>query len=342
MKWTQQAYIKATNTESSDHFGGTLALSSDGNTLAVGAKGEDSSASRINGNQNDNSAKDSGAAYVFVRSGTAWTQQAYIKASNANTGDNFGVSVALGANGTFLAVGAHMEDGNSKGINGNESDDSVRDSGAVYLFTRQDTDWKQQTYLKASNPDGCDYFGGSLAISADGRTLAVGALGEGSNTTIINGNQNSNCFDQAGAVYIFVKGPSNWTQQAYIKASNTGFFDYFSKSIALSADGNTLAVGAPFECSNSKMINGDQNDDSLAQAGAEYVYTRVGTTWTQSAYIKASNTGYSDRFGQSCSLSHDGKVLAVGAYCESSNAKGINGNQNNDRNIHAGAVYLYK
>src|SRR5215813_12572571 len=99
----QQAYIKASNTggpstgESGlgvgDNFGWSVASS--GDTMVIGAPGEDSNATGINGNQTNNSARDSGAAYVFVRDGTNWVQQAYLKASNTGAGDNFGWSVAI-------------------------------------------------------------------------------------------------------------------------------------------------------------------------------------------------------------------------------------------------------
>ena len=90
--WSQQAYIKASNTGGGDEFGRSVAISD--NTLMVGAIGEDSNATGINGDQSDNLALDSGAVYVFTRSGTVWSQQAYVKASNTGGGDVFGFSVA--------------------------------------------------------------------------------------------------------------------------------------------------------------------------------------------------------------------------------------------------------
>ena len=111
--WSQQAYIKASNTGSGDHFGMSVALS--GDTLAVGATGEASDGS----SQSDNSLSDAGAAYVFTRSGTTWTQQAYVKASNPDSDDNFGYSVALF--GDTLAVGATGEDSNATGTQASRS-----------------------------------------------------------------------------------------------------------------------------------------------------------------------------------------------------------------------------
>jgi hypothetical protein len=112
---------------------------------------EDSNATGINGNQADDSAPDSGAVYVFTRSGGVWSQQAYVKASNTGPGDSFGFSLALSADGNTLAVGAYLENSNATGIGGNQADNSALDSGAVYVFTRSGGVWSQQAYIKASN-----------------------------------------------------------------------------------------------------------------------------------------------------------------------------------------------
>ena len=100
----------------------------------MGTNSEDSNATGVNGNQADNSASDSGAVYVFTRSGSSWSQQAYVKASNTEANDNFGISVALSADGNTLAVGAYGEDSNATGINGNQADNSASSSGAVYVY----------------------------------------------------------------------------------------------------------------------------------------------------------------------------------------------------------------
>src|SRR5437773_8215017 len=137
-------------------------------------------------------------------------------------------------------------------------------------------------------------------------------------------------------------------QAAYIKASNTHVGDHFGNggtleghAVALSGDGNTLAVGAPYENSSAKGVNGNQNDTSLYSAGAVYVFVRRNGTWTQQAYIKASNPGQSDKFGFVVSLSQDGNTLAVSAPNEASAAKGVNGDQNDDSIPEAGAAYVF-
>jgi hypothetical protein len=130
-----------------------------------------------------------------------------------------------------------------------------------------------------------------VAVSADGNTIAVGAPHESSSARGINGNENDDSAYNAGAVYVYRRSGSQWTRQAYVKASNAGAGDYFGSFVALSADGNTMAVSAHWESSAATGVNGNQGDNSLPQAGAVYVFTRSGTTWTQQAYLKASNTG---------------------------------------------------
>lgn len=344
--WSQQAYVKASNTDSRDFFGESVALGDDGNTLAVGAYREDSNATDINGNQSDNSATNTGAVYVFTRDATgAWAQQAYVKASNMDRFDYFGHSVALSGDGDTLAVGAYGDRSSATGINGNQDNSSAAiDAGAVYIFTRDDTGtWAQQVYIKASNTANHDQFGYSVALASDSSTLAVGARGEDSSATGINKNQNDNSATNAGAVYIFTRNAIGaWVQQAYIKASNTDNHDQFGYSVVLAGDGNTLAVGASGEDSNSNGINGEMDDNFASGAGAVYVFTHDDIAgWAQQAYIKASNSSAGDAFGDCIALSGNGDTLAVGARKEQSSATGINGKEDNNSSQFAGAVYVF-
>ena len=329
--WSQQAYLKASNSGAGDAFGSSVSLS--GDTLAVGATGEDSSATGVNGSQSDNTERSSGAVYIFTRSGTTWSQQAYLKASNTGTSDYFGSSVSL--SGDTLVVGAVGEESSATGVNGSQSDNSARNSGAVYVFTRNGTTWSQQAYLKASNTGAGDAFGSSVSLSGD--TLAVGARREDGSATGVNGSQSGSTLTVlSGAVYIFTRSGTTWSQQAYLKASNTGRGDRFGYSVSLSGD--TLAVGAYYESSNATGVNGSQSDNSATWSGAVYVFTRSGRTWSQQAYLKASNTGEYDAFGHSVSLSGD--TLAVGARGEGSSATDVNGNQNDNSAGGSGAVYV--
>jgi hypothetical protein len=130
--WSQQAYVKASNTGGGDQFGTSVALSGDGNALAVGAPYEDSSSVGI-GSASDEFAVDSGAAYFYARTGTAWSEQAYVKSSNTGAGDTFGIWVALSDDGNTLAVGAPLEDGSGTGID-SISDENAANAGAAYLY----------------------------------------------------------------------------------------------------------------------------------------------------------------------------------------------------------------
>ena len=127
---------------------------------------------------------------------------------------------------------------------------------------------RDRAYLKASNTEPGDRFGDALSLSADGNTLVIGALSEDSSAIGINGDRNDNSADGAGAAYVFVRSEGIWQQQAYLKASNTRPFFSFGSALSLSADGNTLGVGARGEESVATGINDDQNDTSALRAGA--------------------------------------------------------------------------
>jgi hypothetical protein len=254
--WGQQAYIKASNTDAGDTFGTTLALSADGSVLAVGAPVEASAATGVNGNAADNTAAGAGAAYVFTRAGTTWTQDAYVKASNANATDNFGTTVALSNDGATLAVGAVFEQSAGRGIDADQASNTADNSGAVYVFVHAGA-WTQQVYIKSSNSDASDDFGGCVALSGDGSTLAVSANAEDSAATGINGDQLDNSADAAGAAYVFDRVGAAWTQRAYVKATDTAAGAHFAVRLALSGAGDVLGVGADF---------------AQAQVGAGYIY----------------------------------------------------------------------
>jgi len=420
--WAQEAYLKASNTDAYDSFGFSLAISANGNTLAVTATREDSSARGVNGNQADNSAEDSGAVYVFARAGGRWAQQAYVKSSNADAGDQFGWSVALSDDGNVMAVGASTEASNARGINGNEADNSAANAGAVYVFTRAGAAWSQQSYLKGEQTDagdlfgfcvdlsgdggtlaicgydedggipgvngnqadnskggsGCAYifvrdrstpvgaggaswkqttylkqsnlnhnqdaFGSAIALSGDGRTLAVDAADEDGTTGGSNGAQyggeqigdNSN-----GALYVFVNTNGSWSQQAYIKSSNVRVNDLFGSRLAISRDGTVIAATSMLQGGGGRGAGANQQDFSADESGAVYVFTRAGTTWTQHAYLKSPNSDAYDEFGSGVAMSGDGNTLAVAAFGEDGGSAGVNGNQADNSVRASGAVFVY-
>ncbi|MCS6882784.1 MAG: Ig-like domain-containing protein [Oscillochloridaceae bacterium] len=299
--WSQQAYLKASNPGVQDYFGRSVAIS--GNTIVVGAYNEDSGNPA---NPNDNSASNAGAAYVFVRNGTTWSQQAYLKADNAGTEDQFGRSVAIA--GDTIVVGAPYEDSSTPA---NPNDNGANNSGAAYVFTRSGATWTQRAYLKASSIAAGDQFG--YAVALDGNTLVIGAPGEGG----------------SGAAYVFTGSSVNWTQQAYLKAANAGNVDYFGAFVAI--DGDILAVGAPGE--DSLSVN-NPDDNSATDAGAAYVFTRSGATWTQRAYLKAANAQAGDLFGTSTAIA--GATVVVGAPYEDGS-----GPASNENAPDAGAAYVF-
>jgi len=401
--WKQQAYLKASNTAGGYQFGNALSLTNDGNLLAVGSIGEASSAVGINANQSDNSMPGAGAVYVFARKGGIWSQQAYVKSSNTGgpvVGYQFGYSVSLSSDGSTLAVGETSDPSNATGTNGEQKNTSLPDSGAVFVFTRDGDSWSQQAYVKpwnttqrgvlfgysvglsgdgntmgvgtydedrgrgavyvftrksanwakqmrltASNAEPGDSLGCSLAISDDGNTIVVGAFDE---DAILPGIQPpaAGAHDEAddtssGAAYVWSRKDGKWSQQAYVKAFNTRINDQFGWALAISRDGNTVAIGAHLEDSGAKGINGDMNDITAEDSGAVYVYTRSGDAWNPAAYVKASNTKPGAEFGIAVALNADGKVLAVGSTKENGGTRGLNGNQKDATAVNAGAAYVY-
>lgn len=340
--WVPQAYLKASNAGAFDQFSFSLSLSHDGNVLAVGAFAEGSASTGVDGDQDDDSARNAGAVYVFTRSGAAWSQQAYLKASNVRRDYDmyFGWSVSLSSDGATLAVGARGEDGDPA-AGGNQSDNSISNAGAVYVFARADASWEQRAYLKAAIAANHDAFGSSLALSADGHTLAVGAYSENGDSSGITTPSPAKFIGDSGAVYVFRRFGATWRQDAYIKASIPGVRDTFGWSVALSGDGCRLLVGARHEQSDANGFNGNEASNLSDKSGASYMYARSNGGWSRKAYIKASNTGVGDEFGISVALSADGGSFAIGAHGEQSGAGGINGDQSNDDHPQAGAVYAF-
>lgn len=354
--WVHDAYLKASNAEAFDRFGYSVAVS--GSILAVGASDEDSNQTTITnadgGASANNSASFSGAVYVFKREASGdWVQDAYLKASNAGGGDNFGNSVAV--SGTTIVVGAFYEDSNETTVTNTDgtasTNNSAADAGAVYVFQRENSgDWVQDAYLKASNAESGDNFGQSVAIS--GSILVVGAGLEDSGQTIITNTDGAAPADNnalsAGAVYVFKREASgNWVQDACLKASNAGAEDQFGTAVAVS--GSTVVVGAPNERSNQTSITNTDGvasgNDSASFSGAVYVFKREANgDWVQDAYLKASNSGAGDHFGWAIAVS--GSTVVVGALTEASNQTTVTNTDGaasaDDSASNAGAVYVFK
>jgi FG-GAP repeat len=313
----EDAYLKASNTGAQDFFG-KVAIS--GDTAVVGAPFEDSNATIINGNAASNRAKNSGAAYIFVRKSGVWTQQAYLKASDGKAGDEFGFAVAISGETVVIGAFAKTTTTTTTGTGTTLATVTAPYTGAAYVFTRTDTTWTQQATLKASNPDAYDAFGYSVAVSGD--TVVVGAIGESSATSKIVATKVNNTLAQAGAAYVFLQSGTTWTQQAYLKASSPQRLSHFGIAVAISGD--NIVVGAP--------------NESKAE-GAAYVFTRSNAKWGKPKLLKARNANAGDHFGRAVAISGD--TLIVGAPDEASAATKVGGKQNNNRAPGAGAAYLF-
>lgn len=274
-----------------------------------------------------------------------WEAQAYLKASNAEAGDQFSYSISI--SGDTIVVGARYEDSNQTTItNGNtaSANNSAALAGAAYVFHRTGTNWEQQAYLKASNIESQDEFGKSVSISGD--TIVVGTVGEDSNqTTITNGSTASanNSASNSGAVYVFQRDGTTWTQEAYLKAPNAGNNDEFGDSVSISGD--TIVIGAPGEDSNQTTITNGATataDNSATDAGGVYVFQRTGGNWIQQAYLKAPNSNAFDRFGSSVEISED--TIVVGSPDEDSNLTTIINGATADADnsaVDSGGAYVF-
>ncbi|WP_419811588.1 hypothetical protein [Bacterioplanoides sp.] len=387
-------YIKASNPDTLDRFGNKIALSADGNTLAVSSITEQSNAKGINGDQNDNSINNAGAVYVFSRGNSGWQQDAYIKASNTDEWDVFGYSIALNSDGSMLVVGAPQEDSGSTQVNGDQEDNSRSRIGAAYVFKQTNKVWEQQAYLKpsqlppighrlefgkavsinsagdqiavgsiwgrtgsitggvvhvfeyennswiethtlsASNTDSSDQFGTSVKMSDDGKTIAIGAPYESSSGQ----NPSDNLLRESGAVYIFNKSNSTWNQTAYLKADHPIKDSLFGSNISLSGDGTTLSVGVPDESSTGEN---NPSSTSLSRSGAVYIFKSLNNTWDQIQLLKSENKEQLDVFGMSVSLNQNGDILAVGAPGEGGGDSGFNGDQSSNSIDSSGAAYIF-
>ena len=326
-EWELEAVLSPTISDVGDQFGWDVELSADGTTLVAGARREDSSSTSDPVNNNGSAA---GAAYVFTRSGTTWTQQAYLKASNVDAGDSFGERVAISDDGNTIAVTAFSEASAATGVNGNQGDNTAADAGAVYVFTRMGTTWSQQAYVKASNTNAMDGFGYALSLAGDGNTLVVGAYREDSSNTV---GPLDNSVSSAGAVYVFTRTAS-WAQTAFLKATQNDPGDNFGYNAAIARNGQRIVVGCTGDSSSSSGIGGNELDNSKSSSGAVYVFELNGV-WQKQAFIKASNPDVDDEFGFGLAIDSLGDHIIVGANSESST--GVD--QANNGAMSAGATY---
>ncbi len=291
-----------------------------GDTIVVGSPAEDS-----NGlTENDNSLVNSGAVYVFQYNGISWEQEQFLKASNLDSGDRFGQSVAI-FNST-LVVGADGED-SKEAVS--PTDNSEPNAGAAYVFSRQGLGgWQQDAFLKAFNAQQADLLGTTVAIS--GTHIAVGAINEDSSLPGINNAGNNNSANNSGAVYMYRRVGVDWLDDAYIKASNPSSQDNLGSSLALR--GQVLVAGAP---------NEDGATGATRNSGAVYVFHRGTDSWVQDQLLRASNANDDAKFGNSVSLARD--TMVVGAPHESSNTAGVDASTTSEDDLtSSGAIYGFR
>lgn len=313
-QWVQQSLLRPGTKDDFDFFGASVSLSDDGNTLAASAP---------------LTAFSGPSVFVYTRSGVTWSQPVRIsRVADAAGSRAFGQTVSLSGDASTLAVGVPLD----SSVTGAGFPVAVPLPGSVFVYARSGAAWNLQDRLQAANPGEGDLFGQSLALSTDGGTLAIGAPGESSKATGVAGDASDNSAIRSGAAYVYVRGATQWGEQAYIKASDSQAENSFGASVALSGNGNTLAVGAHGDLSASRPgLN----------PGAAYVLRRSGVTWSEQAILKASNPQSQAFFGISVALADDGGTLAVGAGKERSKATGIDGDQGDGSLQDAGAAYLY-
>ncbi|HLO55520.1 MAG TPA: FG-GAP repeat protein [Saprospiraceae bacterium] len=251
--WTEQAKLTASDGAAIDNFGVSVSISGDYAIVS-------SPLSDIGANMNQ------GAAYIFLRSGTTWTEQAKLTASDGAVGDLFGKAVFIF--GDYVIVGADLDD-----IGANI------DQGSAYIFQRSGVTWTEQAKVTASDGAASDKFGSCVSIS--GNYAIIGAA---------SGDIGAN--NDQGSSYIFLRSGNSYTQQAKLTASDGAAYDYFGYSVSIS--GNYAIVGA-------------YGDDT----GSAYIFLRTGTAWTEQAKLISSDGAFIDNFGSSVSISGDYAIIGV-------------------------------
>jgi hypothetical protein len=249
--------LVAADADPGDQLG--LGVDLDGDIAVVGAYADDVFGA------------DSGSAYVYVRSGTVWTEQAKLVPSDGALEDNFGLRVAV--SGETALIGAPHDD------------DAGLDTGSAYAFVRGGTTWSEQQKLTAPDATAGDQFG--RWVSLDGDTALLCAYLDD------NGGQTD-----AGSAYVFVRSGTTWSAQQKLFPPVPQTSAWFSRSVAL--DGDTAVIGA----SREDTVNG-------ANTGAVYVFVRSGTTWTRQASLLAPDGGVGDQFGESTFVDGDTLIVGA-------------------------------
>jgi Collagen triple helix repeat (20 copies) len=311
--WAQQGpKLLGSDRTSGDitELGRGVALSADGNTALIGGPGDTG-----NGDFPGN-----GAAWVFTRSGSTWTQQGPklrgyfdlpLGHPPGNVGGAVGWSVALSADGNTALLGAPGDD-NGNGTSGGpcfQSTGTEEGDGAGFLYTRSGSTWTDQAYLRGCVPDaatgqyaGPAQTGFDVALSADGSTALLGAPNEGGAAFGGVGVLNA-----PGAAFVFTGSGLAWTQQGppVVGTNASGSNSQQGYGVALSGDGTTALIGGP-------------NDNG--GAGATWAFTRSGSTWSQQGpKLSASDAAGNAKQGSSLALTPDGNTALIGGPGDNSN-----------------------
>jgi len=323
-QWEQQAYLKASNASKSYRFGDALAISADGNVIAIGSYRESSNATGINGNQADHSVIDAGAVYIFRRNkDQQWQQEAYVKASNTEAKDEFGIAVSLSGDGKTLAVGADGEDSDATGENGTQDNNNSKNTGAVYIYKLTKKGWQQITYLKPPESIKSIRFGASVSLDASGVRLVVGAP-----------RFKYNIRGKVGIAYVYVNRNKSWQLESTLASQQKEHVKY-GTTTAISASGDTIAIGA-------HGVGAARDDPrSIMTTGAAFIFQRQGKKWVEQAHVLSDSINSGDSFGNAVDLTADGNTLLVGAAREGSSSAGIN-SVPNTKLLLSGAAYLFE
>ena len=343
--WSYDTIFQNTVGNEFDRLGDGVALSL--NLLAIGKVSDDSNENVITNSayqSSDASMLNAGSVLIYKENAGSWDQIAYIKPPNPGVDDHFGQILSL--SGNMLAVGVDQEDSSHQGIISGSvisSDEDASNSGAVYMFEFDGTNWSQQAWIKSNNSEMGDLFGDRLDL--DGDTLVVVASGEDSASTLItNGSSvpSDNDADGSGAAFVYRLYGSEWRQEAYIKPGNN-HLNSTVRDVHLS--GNLLAVGVGDASSQSTITNGTTSslDVSSLESGAVFLYRRDGVNWEQEAYIKPSNSNADDRFEEVAVV---GSTLVVGAEREASSdsviTNGSGASTDNTYTNYPGAAYVFR
>ena len=270
--WSQQAKLTASDGAEDDCFGSSVSIF--GDYAIVGAPYDND-----NGNV-------SGSAYIFHRSGSTWSQQAKLTASDGAESDYFGSSVSI--SGDYVIIGAKSDDDNGS------------NSGSAYIFHRSGSSWSQQAKLTASDGAESDLFGGSVAISGD--------------YTIVGARKDDDRGRDSGSAYIFHRSGSSWTEEDKLTAGDGAEYDTFGCSVSISGD--FAIVGAAYD------------EDFGPSTGSAYVFHRTGTSWWQATKLLASDAASGDYFGYSLSIFNDYAI--VGA------------SRDDDNGMNSGSAYVFR